>query len=178
MGGNVDWAALGQTASKWGSTASQVAGAGGQLAMGIMGLQSGKDRSDLLLKANEERIRARRRHATRLWGAQIAGYAAGGVDVNRGTPVDVIGQTALFEAMEIEWLRFEGELAAWNAEMDAGTRAATSFAGAGQAFAKATAAWPEPPEEIPEGPDGSRGDIGGQDKGYVDFNTKFFESIA
>lgn len=90
--------------------AFQMLAGGVQTALGFSSAGAQRKFADIEEQLGRERAQRYAEAARRMVGVQRAAYAAGGVDVNRGTPVDLMAETAFEHAYNEAYIRYAAEL--------------------------------------------------------------------
>ncbi len=118
--------------------------AGAKVAGGFSQRRQAEDNAGLLEEAGRARKRDVLREGAKLIGRQRVAFAAGGVQVNTGTPLDVMAATAAEETERalraqfgLDQRAFNQRLEGTNARRDAFLGASQTLLGAGLSLAKA-----------------------------------------
>lgn len=92
---------------------------------------SGKDLAKQYKARGAAEARILRIEAVRRRGAIRAGAAGAGLDPNRGTPADVIAETAYFDELDAQMVEYNANLQAQRARLDGKAAATSGFLQAG-----------------------------------------------
>jgi hypothetical protein len=125
--------------------------AGLQLAGGIQGKRDADKWSDLYLQLGAEQKRAMALQSEKLYGEIVSSYAANNINPWRGSPVDVLADAAINEALNADKAEFGYEMRAARATTEGLANLMSGVSGAFSTIVGGVAAWGQRPKNLETG---------------------------
>ena len=122
--------------------------AGLQLAGGIQGKRDADKWSDLYLQLGAEQKRAMAVQSEKLYGEIISSYAANNINPWRGSPVDVLADAAINEALNGDKAEFGYEMRAARIENEGIANLLAGVSGAFSTIVGGISAWQNMPKAV------------------------------